>query len=250
MRVMCILTVWNEREYLPLKLEYCKQNKLEPYIIDNMSTDGSWEYLQENNIPSHRLDTGESFDLRMLQNDIVETIHREKPDWAIYNGCDLFPVTIEPLHDALARLDRRGFNLAQIECVNFFNTGEERGKKDPFNTYFHYGTLNKFNMIHKYNPVLRYLADDVSFPGQRLGIIEGMMINYGNTKTKEEREGTLKRRRKAWENGEPPGHGSHYLEGERNNWIWPKEDLTDVRETKYWKYVEKLQEVSKAVYGE
>ena len=63
---MCILTVWNEREYLPLKLEYCKQNKLEPYIIDNMSTDGSWEYLQENKVPSHRLDTGDSFDLRSV----------------------------------------------------------------------------------------------------------------------------------------------------------------------------------------
>ena len=74
------------------------------------------------------------------------------------------------------------------------------------------------------------------------------MINYGNTKTKEEREETLERRRKAWANGEPPGHGSHYLEGERNNWIWPIEDLTDIRETKYWKYVQKLQEVSKVVY--
>ena len=84
------------------------------------STDGTWEYLQENKVPSHRLDTDDSFDLRVLQNDIVETIHREKPDWVIYNGCDLFPVTMEPLHDALSRLDSRGFNLAQIECVNFF----------------------------------------------------------------------------------------------------------------------------------
>ena len=249
MRVMCILTVWNEREYLPLKLEYCKQNKLEPYVIDNMSDDGSWEYLQDQGVKSHRVDTDGSFDLRILQDEIVDTIHREKPDWVIYNGCDLFPVTIEPLHDSLSRLDRRGFNLAQIECVNFFNTGEERGGFDPFNTYFHYGDVNKFNMIHKYNPVLRYLADDVSFPGQRLGIIEGVMINYGNTKDEESRAETLERRRKAWRNGEPPGHGSHYLEGERNKWIWPKGDLVDVRETKYWKYVQRLQNVSNTVYG-
>ena len=74
------------------------------------------------------------------------------------------------------------------------------------------------------------------------------MINYGNTKTKEQREETLKRRRKACSNVEPPGHGSHYLEGERNNCIWPKEQLTDVRDSKYWKYVQKLQEVSKEVY--
>ena len=71
MRVMCILTVWNEREYLPLKLEYCKQNKLEPYIIDNMSTDGSWEYLQENKIPSHRLSN--SFILLFIPHIIIKS---------------------------------------------------------------------------------------------------------------------------------------------------------------------------------
>mgnify|MGYP003121262513 CR=1 FL=1 len=37
---------------------------------------------------------------------------------------------------------------------------------------------------------------------------------------------------------------------QRNNWIWPKEQLTDVRESKYWKYIQKLQEVSKEVYKE
>ena len=76
----------------------------------------------------------------------------------------------------------------------------------------------------------------------------GNNVAFMDSQTKEEREETLERRRKAWANGEPPGHGSHYLEGERNNWIWPIEDLTDIRETKYWKYVQKLQEVSKVVY--
>jgi hypothetical protein len=250
MRVVCILTVWNEIEYLPLKVEYCRQNKLEPYFIDNMSDDGTWEWLQENNIPSHRIDTDNSFDLRALQDDIVKTLHRLKPDWAIYNGCDLFPVTLNPLHDELEKLDRQGFNLAWIECVNFFNTGEVIDNFDPFNTYFYYGTVNRFKMIHKYNPQMRYLADDVSFPGQRTGNINGIMINYGNTKTKEERAETLKRRRKAWDNGEPRGHGTHYLEGERNEWVWDKTKLNDVRNSKYYPFVNKLQEVSNVVYGE
>ena len=78
MRVMCILTVWNEREYLPLKLEYCKQNKLEPYVIDNMSDDGSWEYLQDQGVKSHRVDTDGSFDLRILQDEIVD---RRRERW-------------------------------------------------------------------------------------------------------------------------------------------------------------------------
>jgi len=247
MRVLCILTVWNEINYLPLKLEYCKQNKLEPYFIDNMSDDGTWEWLQENNIPSHRIDTNGSFDLRRLQDEIVKTIHKLKPDWAIYNGCDLFPVTLNPLADELEKLDSQGYNTAWINCINFFNTGEDNSNFDPFNTYFHYGSISRFKMIHKYNPILRYLADDVSFPGQKAGELDGIMINYGNTKNKEERQKTLARRRKAWSEGEPRGHGTHYLEGERRGWVWNKEELNDIRKTKYYPYVQKLQEVSEKI---
>ena len=70
------------------------------------------------------------------------------------------------------------------------------------------------------------------------------MINYGNTKSAEERAETLKRRRKAWDNGEPRGHGVHYITGEKLNWVRNKEDLIDVRNTKYYPYIQKLQEVS------
>lgn len=250
MRVLCILTVWNEINYLPLKLKYCEENKLEPYFIDNMSDDGTWEWLQKHNVPSHRIDTNGSFDLRRLQDEIVKTIHRLKPDWAIYNGCDLFPITLEPLADELKKLETNGYNTAWIECVNFFNTGEDRSGFNPFNTYFYYGSVNRFKMIHKYNKVLRYLADDVSFPGQKAGVLNGIMVNYGNTKTKEERELTLKRRRKAWNEGEPRGHGTHYLEGERRGWIWNKNELTDVRNTKYYPYIQKLQSIGDSVLKE
>jgi hypothetical protein len=243
-KVLCILTVWNEIDYLPLKLQFCKDNKLDLYVIDNMSNDGSWEWLQENNIPSHRIDTDDSFDLRRLQDEIVKTIHRLKPYWAIYNGCDLFPISDKPLYDSIMELDEKGYNIASIDCCGFFNTGENHDNFNPFNTFFYYGSIRTYNMIHKYHPNVRYLADNVSFPGQRVGKLNGIMINYGNTKSAEERAETLKRRRKAWDNGEPRGHGVHYITGEKLNWVRNKEDLIDVRNTKYYPYIQKLQEVS------
>ena len=91
MKVLCILTIYNEIEFLPYKIKYCKENDLDLYIIDNMSNDGSWEWLQKNNIKSHRFDTNEMFDLKALQGEIISTVHKEKPNWVIYNGCDLFP---------------------------------------------------------------------------------------------------------------------------------------------------------------
>jgi hypothetical protein len=162
----------------------------------------------------------------------------------VYNGCDLFPVTLTPLYDEIEKLDKRGYNTAWIECINFFNTGEERKGFDPFNTYFYYDSVRRFKMIHKYNTVLQYCADDVSFPGQRIGNINGVMINYGDTKTKEERAETLKRRKKAWLTGMPLAHGAHYIDGEKNNWVWDKNELNDVRESKYYPYIQKLQKMT------
>ena len=247
MRVICILTVWNEIEFLPLKVEYCRLNGLVPYFIDNESDDGTWEWLQQHKINSHRLGTDNSFSLRALQADIVKTLHRLRPDWVVYNGCDLFPITLRPLHDELVHLDRQGFNSAWIDCIHFHNTGEERGKFDPFNTYFYHGPVARFKMIHKYNPYIIYQADDVSFPGQRAGNINGIMVNYGQTKTKKERMRTLERRRKAWATGEPKGHGTHYLEGEKKNWVWDKRNLSDVRKGKWAVHVRKLQELARVV---
>ena len=74
------------------------------------------------------------------------------------------------------------------------------------------------------------------------------MINYGNTKTVEEREKTLARRQKAWNSGSvPKGHGIHYVIGHNKNWIWDRKELTDVRLTKYNPYVEKLQKITQNI---
>ena len=250
MRVVCILTVWNEIDFLPLKVKYCRLNKLIPYFIDNESDDGTWEWLQRHKIRSHRMSTNGSFSLRALQAEIVTTLHRIKPDWVVYNGCDLFPVTLRPLHDELVDLDRRGFNSAWIDCIHLYNTGEERPRFDPFNTFFYHGPVQRLKMIHKYNPYIAYHADDVSFPGQRIGWINGVMINYGQTKTKEERMRTLERRKKAWATGEPRAYGTHYLEGEKNNWVWDRRHLTDIRQGKWAKHVIKLQQLASLVNGQ
>ncbi len=55
---------------------------------------------------------------------------------------------------------------------------------------------------------------------------------------------TMTRRRKAWNNGEPRGHGVHYLTGEKLKWVRNKKDLTDGRKGKYLPYIEKLQKIS------
>lgn len=245
--VLCIMTIWNEMDYLPLKVQYCKDNDLDIYIIDNMSNDGSWEWLQKNNIPSHRFDTNESFDLRGLQNEMVRTLHLLKPYWVIYNGCDLFPISKNKLYEDIMEEDKKGFNILKMDLCGVFNTGEEHNKFNPFNTYFYCGNIKEHNKIHKYHPNVSYFADNVNLPNPKIGKLEGIMINYGNSKPAEEREATLKRREKAWRNGEPRGHGIHYLRNKALNWVRNKEELIDLRNTKYSSFLKKLQSIGDKV---
>ncbi len=257
MNVLCILTAWNEMEYLPFKAEYCRQNKLDLYVIDHMSNDGSWEWLQENNVSSHRFDNGGIYDLPSLQCEILKTVHRLKPDWVIYNGCDLFPITLDPLAQHLEKLDRQGCSAGEIDFINFFNTGEQRSS-DPFSTYFYYAasalttkrsdaplSFKRLTMIHKYDPHVVYDGDHVFFPGIKVGQVEGVMVNYGGTKSVTERDATLQRRVKAWLSGNTPiGLGIHYTQSKINNWKWSKAELDDVRVSKYWPYIQKMQKVA------
>ena len=237
MRTLCILTIYNEIEFLPFKLKYAEENDLDLYIIDNMSNDGSWEWLQDNNIKSHRFDTQGMFNLRALQDEITRTIHKEKPDWAIYNGCDLFPFVEGSLGKKLEQIDKEGYNVASIQCITFHNTGEEPG--NPFETYFYFTSFRKLNMIHKYDGYFRYSGDDVKIKSPtKLYELDGVMPNYGSPKSEKERNETYERRKKAWDNGvTPEGHGSHYRAGKKLGWIWNKNKLNDIRKTEYYKFI-------------
>ena len=54
LKIVQISCVYNEMEYLPHQLKYIKSQGLDVYVIDNCSTDGTWEWLQENKTPSHQ----------------------------------------------------------------------------------------------------------------------------------------------------------------------------------------------------
>ena len=101
-------------------------------------------------------------------------------------------------------------------------------------------------MIHKYHPNIKYFGDHVYIPGEEPKVkkIDGVMINYGQTKTSAEREETLSRRQRAWDlNITPRGHGYHYSVGHKRNWLWSKSECIDIRESEYLPYIKHLQQV-------
>ena len=228
MRITAIMTAYNEITFMPIKWEWCKKHNLELYVIDNMSTDGTWEWLQANGIPSHRFDTNGAFHLEWLQQEIIRTIHTIKPDWVIYHGADLFFQTPEGIRITIEKADARGYNLIAMECLTFYNTGEAR--QNPITSFKYFASQGNLVMIHKYGDDVRYLADDVRFTStkNKCCIVEGCMINFGQTKTAEERESTLQRRKRAWELGLNASYGHHYVGGSKKKWLWDKKELTHI----------------------
>ena len=242
MKSLTILTAYNEIDYLPLKKRWCDANGLDLYVLDNYSTDGTWEWLQDNKVNSERVDTRGSFDLPLLQKATMCALRRLNPSWIVYIGADTFYVAPKKLKDYISEVDKKGFNVISFPWNNFYNTGETMEVFDPVNTYFYYSTFRKVDFIMKYHPKLEIRADDIF--GRPFKKFHGdiQAFNYGNTKPAEARLETLRRRQKAWKGGMKKEWGHHYKEGNKRGWTWDKKTLTDIRKDLKWKYIKKLKD--------
>jgi len=237
MKLLTICFVFNELKYLPHTIDYYRKNGSDIYVIDNFSTDGTYEWLVENNIPCHRIDTGESFDLRILQKAIINILPELKPDWVIYSSADLYFIANMRLKDYIEKVESMGYNQLSMMCWSAFNTGEVPGLPLPAH-YFHALPWRHVTMISKYDSSYDMNGDNVTINDARC--YEGkhcMAINYGACKPRKEQEEKLKRRRKAWENGMRPQQGRHFLKGEKAGWIRDRKTLTDLRKAPEYKYI-------------
>ena len=243
MNVLCILTIYNEIDFLPYKVEWCRRNGLDLYVIDNYSSDSSYAWLKSHNIPCHQIDTKEAFDLRVLQEEIIKTTDSIRPDWVVYSGADLFIFAEKPIKQLCINAEKIGKNMIGFPLSDMCHTGEERGM-DVFNTFFYHKKpsrkMNIFNFIYKWEKGVTYIGDSIRMKSvKKVCYPSGIMINYGRTKSPDKRKELLKRRRLAWERGLCKGWGTHYLEEENRKFRqWDKEELEDIRKSEYWQYYE------------
>jgi len=244
MKVICIMTIYNEIDFLPYKLEWCHRNGLDLYVIDNYSTDGSYEWLKDHNIDCHQIDTKGTFDLPTLQAGIIRTVDHIKPDWVVYNGADLFIFAERPIATLCMEAERMGKNTIGFPIVGMHDTGEEP-TGGILNTYFWYmgrmartGSLKMIEFVYKWKPGIKYSGDTVKMPNKKTYNPSGIMINYGRIKSPERRKELLERRKLAWQRGMDRGHGIHYLTEEKRGFKrWDKSELKDIRESEYWQYL-------------
>ncbi len=239
LKVLVIYFVYNEINYLPDNIAFWQRQGIDVYVIDNYSKDGTWEWLQQNNIPSHRFSTNESFHLDKLQSEAQRVVHDIKPDWVIMGAADLYYITDYPLKQTIKYLVQQNYNQIELYCWMMKCTGEDF--KLPFQNHFFYGDRwRRLVMISKYDNEFRFEADRIIIKNARPAFINGIVVNYGGCKPKAEMEVKLERRKKAWQEGLNNGYGYHYREDKAKDWTYRKEYLTDVRNHEDFKYFQRL----------
>lgn len=239
MRLLAIAFVYNEIDYLPTAVKYYQEQGCEIYVIDNCSDDGTWEWLQEQGIPSHQFDTKDSFRLEWLQQEMIRTLHKLKPDWFIRFDADLFHVFSRSIFETVDIVSKTIHTQIHSICYSFKNTGEKR-KPGPLFNHYRYAYVNR-NVVFcsKYHPEMRMEGDCIKIP-EAFALPIGAIYEYGGCKPNHLREVKLRRRQKAWELGEHPSHGSHYRVESQTDWITPKEGLVDV-----WRIVDEAEALAK-----
>lgn len=242
--IINIICCYNEIEYLPKVVSYYQNENIDIFIADNKSSDGSWEWMNDNNLPCIQFDTDGCFDLK-AQQAVRKTLAEGRPeyDWIIYGDADEYIVCSKSLSDVFAFADEVKCNIIKMKSFDIYNTGEDRGG-DITHTYFHYKErytrFDGIERIYRNTKGVTYDGDFIHIPNKKTCLVrDGNILNYGCTKTKAQRLDVYERRQKSWKDGRTPrGHGVHYKINTDRDWTWNKDELSDMRNHKDYAFIQ------------
>jgi len=247
MKVLMIHTAYNELPLLKYKLSYCKKNNFQLYIIDNISNDGTKEWLEENNIAHSFVDTNNSFNLIPLLDEMQKKVHEIKPDWFIYSGVDLFFESDIGIQGTIKQADILGYNQIETIMLTFYHTGDGFIEGNPFCNYFHYQLRADvgFNcrLICKYSDDIQITPDSILMNNISVYRNAGICFEMQASKPIEQRVETYLRRQKAWNEGMNKVWGTHYLELAKQNFLFDKKDCLDIRDSDLYALYKRLQKL-------
>jgi hypothetical protein len=232
---------YNEINLLPLQHQWCNQQRIEMFVIDNMSTDGTKEYLEKNNIRHISIDTDGAFHLTPLLEAMTLQIHIDRPKWFIYAGMDMFFVTERitiPQMTVLANI--LGYNSVSMQQITFYHTKPDtllqysRLNPDtpvnPFRRNLFYRDNSIRTFIAKYSHEIVIKPDKILIDNEKNYFDKGGCIFEMNAgKPIRNRIENLKRRQLAWANGLDLKYGKHYRVLDERGFIFPENEQNDIR---------------------
>jgi len=126
-----MIPVFNAVDILEEVIEHILSQGIEPVVLDNGSTDGSYEVCEEfakkNLIKLKRYPTS-NFDYGLLMRILYDMALELKPDWLMIHDQDELPETgldNVTLKEFIKNEDAKGFNLIQFDLFEFFMTDND-----------------------------------------------------------------------------------------------------------------------------
>ena len=147
MKVVAFMPVYNERDILPFVLTHMLSQGIHVHVIDNWSTDGTFEMLyqwQGVGVTVERFPASgptEQFSSRDLQARVEELAAASDADWCYLSDADEIRRSNrdgERLVDAIARVDAAGYNCIDHQVFAFFCTDDKWNGQNPEEYFTHY----------------------------------------------------------------------------------------------------------------
>ena len=220
--ILCVIKCYNEIEYLPLQVAWLEHNGVVPYVLDNCSNDGTWEWLCDNKVQSEQIDTNGQFHMGSIQERENQIVSRLKPDWAIHLDAEMFWVCDDLICNKISAFNKKIDIFAADTNIDFIKTVEgEQDLDNPIEKYFWGWNIRgrpPLRRAYKPNSKWAFRSDDVlnivappksksrviTGPSSRISI-NGLLFNYGKTKSSHKRDESIVRREEAMKNGSTPG---------------------------------------------
>jgi len=247
MKILACGVVHNEIDVLPYLLEYYKTQGVDVFIFDNISNDGTWEYLLDNGVECERLESDGGFDLVHFIEKREEKWKEAKPDWCIFLDADEFPLTFQftSLNEMIENRDKQGFNVIKQTRVNFRPTGSEDFKKGNPRKIYRYYFINfpegkghpQCERIFKYCDdinVVRGAGHTVYGFDKKVSIepLDNPIFHYSMRENAKEKTHERFNRRSKDENA-PKRWNTHYKKYiEKDKWLWAPDELNDIKNPK------------------
>lgn len=157
-----MIPVYNEVDIIESVIEHLVSQGIELIILDNGSTDGSFEacskftgkgvYFVERFATDH-------FEFNLMIRKLYDMALRHSPDWVLLNAADEFiesPYPERSLKDAIKSEDKKGYNLIQLNNFEFWPTERDHNS--------HETDVRKRLKYYTFNDDLQFRAWKV-FPG-------------------------------------------------------------------------------------